>query len=742
MKLRSQMLLAGALTLAVPIVGLQSVKQVYSALQQTRIDEQTLKVANMRLALADAELVNDALNTGLYTTGNNDWYAQRSPYPMFVDGYADDWQELNEQSFKYSLNEEDTSTALVDDLTVFVRVAKEKNNLLLFLRVIDDSVVYHSPPVLRADAGENENPDPESLLVNGDSIELLVQGAQGTWQHVLFRPIAPGFLNGLHASQPPTQYSRFLTTGQAIPGWSGAWVSENNGYYLEIKLPLPPSGSPINLAVVDIDSIGEKRTSWAGTLSPTAMKSMQGQAVELNTSEGGMIFHDSAAAQEYLQRWTSPGVRARLFDVQGRLLADVDNLYEKFDASDEAAANAESSSGLWDAILLRLFALLVAGDLPLLPETRSTPVTMMLNEERRDALIDDKPSTSRYVTDENDRVLGTLAPIGSTPRRGYLLFEANEEHASAYAGSEMARLFSLLLMVSLLAGSGLLIFAFVLSSRIRALSKETQLAIADNGRVKGLPGSDAQDEIGDLSRKLSSLLSRSAAYTQYLEALSSRLSHELRTPLSVVRTSLENLDRESLDEQSLQLVERASDGANHLGSIIKALVESTRLEQSVQLADKEPVDLVEWLEGCLARYQQVYPSVDFRVSSLPDYPVRVTASPELLQQAFDKLVDNAVSFATTGPVVFHLTEDKSAVIKQVSLGVANQADELAAADSEHWFDPMYSQREHSGNELHLGLGLYVVKMIAEAHGGVVFARNQQTSDLKHWVHVGLLFSIH
>ncbi len=742
MKLRSQMLLAGALTLAVPIVGLQSVKQVYSALQQTRIDEQTLKVANMRLALADAELVNKALNTGLPTTGDNDWYAQASPYPMFVDGYADDWQELNDQAFTYSLESESATADASDDLSVSVRVAKQADSLLLFLHVVDDRVIYHTPPVLRADVGENERPDPESLLVNGDSIELLAKGPQGSWQHVLFRPIAPGFLNGLQASQSAGQFQQVLSSPIAISDWSGAWVSETNGYYLEIKLPLPPSGSSINFAVVDVDSVGEKRVSWVGTMAPDDMELLQGQPATSNLATGGMLFHDSSAAEEYLQRWTSPGVRARLFDVQGRLLADVDNLYEKYDASDEEAAKAATSSGLWDAILLRLFAFLVAGDLPLLPETRNSPVTLKLSEQRRNAVVDDLPLTSRYVTDENDRVLGTLAPVGSTPRRGYLLFEANEEHASAYAGSEMARLFSLLLMVSLLAGSGLLIFAFVLSSRIRKLSKETQLAIADNGRVKGLPGSDAQDEIGDLSRKLSSLLSRSAAYTQYLEALSSRLSHELRTPLSVVRTSLENLDRQNLDSESLQLVDRASDGANHLGSIIKALVESTRLEQSVQLADKQSIDLVAWLEGCLVRYQQVYPMSDFRLSSLPDAPLLVTASPELLQQAFDKLVDNAVSFAKEDPIVFHLVEDNSAVIRQISLGVANQTDLQVESNGDHWFDPMFSERDHSGQELHLGLGLYIVKMIAEAHGGVVFARNQQTSDRKNWVHVGLLLSIH
>ncbi|MFK8076377.1 MAG: histidine kinase dimerization/phospho-acceptor domain-containing protein [Granulosicoccus sp.] len=742
MKLRSQMLLAGALTLAVPIVGLQSVKQVYSALQQTRIDEQTLKVANMRLGLADAEFVNEALITGLPTSGDNDWYAQASPYPMFVDGYADDWQELNDQAFTYSLENEHAKADASDDLSVSVRVAKQADSLLLFLRVVDDSVIYHTPPVLRADVGENERPDPESLLVNGDSIELLAKGPQGSWQHVLFRPIAPGFLNGLKASQASGQFQSILSNAIAIPGWSGAWVSETNGYYLEIKLPLPPSGSSINLAVVDVDSVGEKRVTWAGTMAPEEMELLHGQPATSNLTTGGLLFHDNSAAQDYLRRWTSPGVRARLFDVQGRLLADVDNLYEKYDASDEEAAKAETGSGLWDAILLRLFAFLVAGDLPLLPETRNSPVTLKLSEQRRAAVVDDIPLTTRYVTDENDRVLGTLAPVGSIPRRGYLLFEANEEHASAYAGSEMARLFSLLLMVSLLAGSGLLIFAFVLSSRIRRLSKQAQLAIADNGRVKGLPGSDAQDEIGDLSRKLSSLLSRSASYTQYLEALSSRLSHELRTPLSVVRTSLENLDRQNLDSESLQLVDRASDGANHLGSIIKALVESTRLEQSVQLADKQSIDLVEWLEGCLIRYQQVYPQSDFRLSSLPGAPLMVTASPELLQQAFDKLVDNAVSFATEDPIVFHLVEDSSAVIKQISLGVANQTEHQLESSADHWFDPMFSEREHSGQELHLGLGLYIVKMIAEAHGGVVFARNQQTSDRRNWVHVGLLLSIH
>jgi len=738
MKLRSQMLLAGALTLAVPIVGLQSVKQLYSALQQTRIDEQTLKVANMRLALSDEELVNTALTTGLVSAGEKDWYAQSSPYSLFVDGYADDWRELNEKAYRYEIKDAAVSYKS-PDLLADIRVAKSNENLFIFLTVTDDEVIYHKPPTMRSDAGEGELPDRQARLVNGDSIEVLAQNKRGEWKHTLFRPIAPGTLAGLQASGSGFDRSgNFLGVAERpIPGWVGAWVSDENGYHAEIKLPLPPSGTPIGLAIVDVDYSGEGRNSWAGTLSPTLMTEISSNNTINDPFSSGFIFHDSPPTYHYLKRWTSPGVRARLFDSHGRLMADIDNLYEKYDASDEALATAETSEGLWDAILLRIFAFFVAGDLPLLPESLSTPVTLILSDERRATVVNDAPTTSRYVTNENDRVLGTLAPIGSNPRRGYLLFEANEEHASAYAGSEMARLYSLLLLVSLLAGSGLLIFAFVLSSRIRSLSQEAQHAITDDGRVQGLPGSDANDEIGDLSRKLSTLLGRSAAYTQYLEALASRLSHELRTPLSVVHTSLENLDRTQLDAQSLQLVDRASDGADHLGSIIKALVESTRLEQSVQLADKQSINLTEWISGSVERYRQVYPEAIVRLSSIPTGAVNVTASPELLQQAFDKLVDNAVGFAGTGPVVLHLTVDKQTLPHHASIGVANIGEEVPDETMAQWFEPMFSNRQTESRELHLGLGLYIVKMIAESQNGSVFARNQRTTDAKQWIHVGL-----
>ena len=273
----------------------------------------------------------------------------------------------------------------------------------------------------------------------------------------------------------------------------------------------------------------------------------------------------------------------------------------------------------------------------------------------------------------------------------------------------------------MLTGGVLFVYATVLSLRIRKLSQQADNAVSKDGKVVGLSESTAQDEIGDLSRNLSSLLARSANYTQYLEALSSRLSHELRTPLSVVKTSIENLDRDQLDQQSLTLIDRANSGADQLGSIIKALVESTRLEQTVQQAQMERIDLSEWFDAQLLRYQQIYPSNSITMENSLAKPYPYQASKELLEQAMDKLVGNAVGFANDGQVRLLLHAADAG--QTLALTVANKGTPIQEDKLSQLFDPMYSERVEPDGELHLGLGLYIVRMIAEAHAGNAFAAN-------------------
>ena len=62
------------------------------------------------------------------------------------------------------------------------------------------------------------------------------------------------------------------------------------------------------------------------------------------------------------------------------------------------------------------------------------------------------------------------------------------------------------------------------------------------GSTRLTSGSQAGDEIGDLSRSFSAVLEKLSQHHGYLESMAGRLSHELRTPIAVVRSSLENLE--------------------------------------------------------------------------------------------------------------------------------------------------------------------------------------------------------
>lgn len=718
MNLRSQLLLAGALTLLVPLVGWQSARQLYVALQQSRVDEQTLKVANMRLALSESSVVKAWLEPSVESVRREDWYAEHSRFPLFLDGYDDDWTTLSSEWRVYSS----------PDNAVAFRLATFGQRLHWFIKISDDEVIFHRIPEMDPFAGENELPDRFEQLVNGDSVDIVVETASGVSTHALFRAMAPGPVAAVTGSDTPES-----PAGRQIPLWQGYWTRTLEGYQLEVSMPLPANGSAMGISVSDVDDAEEERSRWTGSTAP---EDMRHQVFNRQIDNQARLFYSSDKLASRLESWTSDGVRARLFNSDGWVVADVNKLYTST-RTDLDEQKASSLDGLLDALLFRIFSFMVADDLPLLPERQKTPVAQQLEPARRQEVADKQSFTSRYVTVENDRVLGTLTPVGQSPQHAFLLLEANEEHTSAYTGSQLARLFSLLLLVSLLAGCALLVFAMVLSSRIRRLSRQAQQAVSMDGRVSGLTGSDARDEIGDLSRNLSGLLSRSAQYNQYLEALSSRLSHELKTPLSVVRTSLENLDSHILDEQSQTLIERAQGGADQLGRIIKALVDSTRLEQSVQSAVAQRINLAHWLQASASLYEQIYPEIRFVIDTAEHENIHVNASAELLQQALDKLVDNAVSFSTERRVALALSITAEQSREFAQLSVFNRGPAIDEQQSRQLFEPLVSQRDESTQEqLHLGIGLYMVRLIAEGSGGKVFARNR--SD---WVEFGLCLPV-
>jgi signal transduction histidine kinase len=199
--------------------------------------------------------------------------------------------------------------------------------------------------------------------------------------------------------------------------------------------------------------------------------------------------------------------------------------------------------------------------------------------------------------------------------------------------------------------------------------------------------------------------------------------------VAVVRSSLENLHAARTPAETHIYVTRAEEGLARLSTILSRMTEASRLEQGLSTATRERFDAAAVVRGCVEGYRLAYArsaSDDARAPrsfelTLPPEEVPVLGAPDLLAQMLDKLVENAVDFAASGTSVrvSLIVEENKAVLR-----VENHGPALPDAIRESLFDSMVSLRgERSGGEPHLGLGLYIARLIAEFHGGALRAEN-------------------
>ena len=341
------------------------------------------------------------------------------------------------------------------------------------------------------------------------------------------------------------------------------------------------------------------------------------------------------------------------------------------------------------------------------------------------ALLGAGASRVRNTADGRAVIVSAAYPIWAGDNVvGAVVAEETTNPILTVRNEALERLLVLTLTVFAAVAVVLLGFASRLSGRIRRLRDEAEGAIDASGRIgKLLTASRAGDEIGDLSRSFSTVLTRLAQHHTYLESLASRLSHELRTPVAVVRSSLENLRMEGVVESARVYVDRAEEGLNRLSRILSRMAEATRLEASLVTQERETYDIVKVVADCLAGHRIAYPAHPFELESAPT-PLLVSGSPDLIAQLLDKLVANAVDFSPAGvPIRVELT----GAGREVRLSVANQGPLLPPDTAGKLFQSMVSVRSAAGgSEPHLGLGLYVARLIAEFHGGNIRAENLPT----------------
>jgi signal transduction histidine kinase len=240
------------------------------------------------------------------------------------------------------------------------------------------------------------------------------------------------------------------------------------------------------------------------------------------------------------------------------------------------------------------------------------------------------------------------------------------------------------------------------------------------------------DEVADLAEAFNGLLGSLDERRRANEEFIADLVHELKNPVAAIRTCAETLDSGGVDEKrAARLSKILADSTTRLDALVSHFLELARAEAGMPNEARGSVDVAALARGVTAAIEERHPEVTFTVEA--DAPSVVVGVEPRLDSVVRNLVDNAASFAGDGGEVRVTVKRDPADERQVILEVCDTGPGIPAKDLPHMFERFFTTRAVAGGGAEpsarkrkgTGLGLALVKAVAEAHGGSVSARSTE-----------------
>lgn len=677
MGLRAQLLLVSLVVLLLPWGGCQYVQEMEQVLRENHARAMTEQSALL------AQMVNQSVALPTPVQGSP-FYTPMRYQPVEMDGYDDDWRNHTEELL----------ISKTTPRTAQLRKGLFDDSLFLFLQVHDLERDYHHP-------GQTFQLSDHVRIVTRDDERTL------TW---LFFTSGPGRLQVYQREGKGP-----LREASYVDAW---WQESRSGYQLEIRIPQARILANLDLQIYDREPHQQRAHRVLSTRrgAPSPWLRPLPELLPLATP------------------WRTGDTDLTIVSPEGWPLAPQQN---GLDAPANDARPALDDS-LGDKMLNRFYRFWINQLTPsrnqALWPLAEAGVSRFQTRLPLEKINSDRsrPSAQWYRRSDDARtaLLVTLPLLQNGQLKGHLVLSQSGEALLSLTNDALRRVTHRVALVLLLAVSVLILYASILSWRIRQLKRQAEGAISSDGKIRDFTPSRHDDEIGDLSRSYHQLLQRVRNYTSYLETLGGKLAHELRTPLAIVKSSLELA--QATPGQNDEYLQRALEGSERLRQILSAMSEASRVEHAIQQTEFQPFDLRALADAMTQAYADTWPDHDYQ-SHLPDEVAWINGNPELLAQLLDKLVDNARDFAPAGSTI---ELGVSRFKQQWLLTVSNEGPTLPANLEGQLFDSLVSQRDsgYRGDIPHLGLGLYIVRLIALAHSGQAEAHNRAQGD-------GVIFTI-
>lgn len=655
--------------------------------------EELLVDAQANAQLLTAEGISTLLNgrsdlfydLPLSPEGYEQLYAYPLENPIRIDGKNSDWEEIQNYTVSFGNKKQSDKKSNQFDLVL----GEHNDQLYVLANILQDKLTYRDRNILRLDLS--------------DHIRITFTDQSGDVKKLVITMTEPGVSTAYFMDE---QW-RYAIEGGAENSIQGFMSLTEEGYLVEFRIPLSLLGSTkhFGLAIVDVDNTDSR-----------AIESITGSLPTIGGDEFGLVLLKSPEVLRIIEGLGYSGANIQVIDAQKRVRAEIGSYQISQDKNDREYNDTTFSfvkfgRGLRDSIYDIADIGLRQSDNENEDKVISDSLAGLPSYQRRYSPEEGETITAAHPIIVQDKVIGTVVLKQNTKR----ILQIRKDAIKRIINFSVS---SLIIFVVLI-----LAFSVRLAGRIRKLGAETTNAIDRYGRLQTNHIRSeilAGDEIGDLARSISSMLSKLHQHNQFLENMPRTLRHEINNPLNNLSTSLQNLENESSEVARKKYIESAKRGVNRIGLIIQNLADAASLEEALEAEEFELVDLYQLLQNYLSNCRISHSNRSFEYKGT-QREVLCMASDFHIEQLLDKLIDNAVDFSDPNSTIsVGLTTDNS----KITIFVSNQGPLIPVDLLDNVFDSMVSIRESNpDNRLHFGIGLFVVKIISEHHGGGVIATN-------------------
>ncbi len=293
-----------------------------------------------------------------------------------------------------------------------------------------------------------------------------------------------------------------------------------------------------------------------------------------------------------------------------------------------------------------------------------------------------------------------------------------------------------------LAIAAAIILARTLTKPIQALKAGTEKV--GEGIFETVPISTS-DEVADLTRAFNLMSDKLKQLDEMRMQLMSEISHEMRTPLQVIKAGCYSIvhtkDGPPLTERQRNAIGMITQSTNRINSFVNSFLDVAKMEAGLMKFNFEEINIVELLTPLVQEAQLIGQTRQINIEFVAEEVPPIQLDKERMSQVCSNLLSNALKYTPDdGKISVRVTKmhDCNGTNKNnrgcVRVEVQDSGVGIPEGDLKKLFNKFYqAQNTPLVNEKGSGLGLALVKHVAEAHGGRVSVQSQ--------VGVGSTFSV-